>query len=73
MKREIAELEHELIYGNIRNAEFEYVDCLMYILGSARRAGISQDKLFKAFSEKLEINKKRNWKINNDKSYSHVK
>ena len=85
LKREIVEVEEELgssdqisssnvrLFRHKSRLSKEYVDCLMYILDSSRRAGISQSELFTAFKEKLEINKKRNWKQNLDKSYSHIK
>lgn len=79
LKREIIELEEEIefnygdVYMSSKKVEFEYVDCLMYILDSSRRYGISNEILWQAFNEKLEINKNRNWKINEDKSYSHIK
>lgn len=55
------------------NARIEYADCLIYLIDSARRFGLSIDSLFSAMDEKLQINKERNWKINDDKSYSHIK
>ena len=39
----------------------------MYILDSARRAGINTKLLFICFEAKLEINKERDWKIIQDK------
>jgi len=58
------------LYGNAR---LEYADCLMYLIDSARRFGLSLDDLFIALEEKLQINLNRQWKINDDKSYSHIK
>lgn len=55
------------------NAKIEYADCLMYLIDSARRFGLSLDDLFLAMDEKLQINLKRDWKINEDNSYSHIK
>lgn len=81
LKREVLELESEL-FDNTRKFDkfatktsigLEYVDCIMYLMDSSRRYGITQSELFINFKEKLEINKKRNWKINEDKSYSHIK
>lgn len=54
-------------------ARIEYADCLMYLIDSARRFGLSLDDLFFALDEKLQINLSRDWKINEDKSYSHIK
>lgn len=51
----------------------EYADCLMCLFDSAGRAGVSVEEIFEAFEEKLEINKSRVWKKNDDNTYSHVK
>jgi len=53
--------------------QMEYADCLMYIIDSARRFGLTLDDLFFALDRKLQINLKRDWKQNDDKSYSHIK
>lgn len=39
----------------------EWADCLILLLDAARRAGHNIDDLHKAVSEKMDINKKRNW------------
>lgn len=51
----------------------EYADCLMYLIDSARRFGLSVDDLFFSLDEKLQINLQRQWKQNDDLSYSHIK
>lgn len=77
LKREIIEVEIELNKPFKETSKSvigtEYVDCLMYIIDSSRRSGISERKLIKLFRKKLKINQKRDWKINEDKSYSHIK
>ncbi len=86
LKREVDELEIELnrplsdeYFGEedvekYRNdVGLEYADCLMYLIDGARRYGYSFHDLIGFLEQKLEINKKRDWKINEDKSYSHIK
>ncbi len=77
LKREIEEVIEEInlesFYHDKERLAIEYADCLMYIIDSSRRSGIDEAELFMYFDKKLEINKKRDWKINNDKSYSHIK
>lgn len=51
----------------------EYVDCLMCLLDSAGRAGISIEEILESYEDKIEINKNRKWKKNEDNSYSHLK
>jgi|SRR5690242_14094795 len=51
----------------------EYVDCIMCLIDSSARAGISMEDLKKAFLDKLIINKSRKWIKNLDNTYSHVK
>lgn len=64
------EEEHDKLQKEV---QMEYADCLMYLIDSARRYGYSIDDLFLFMDEKLQINLKRNWKINEDNSYSHIK
>jgi len=73
--RECEEVQEELciIDGNIESLSIEYVDCLMYLLDSMRRAGVSQDLFWRSFEKKLNINKNRDWNQNEDKTYSHIK
>jgi len=75
LEREIKEVEIEL---ETKNPDFiklgmEYADCMMYLIDSARRSGINEDTLFSFLRIKLDINYKRDWKINEDNSYSHIK
>lgn len=51
----------------------EYVDCLMCIIDSSTRAGISNADLRRAFAKKLQINKERKWVCNDDLTYTHEK
>ena len=60
----------DTLFDSVR---LEYADCLMYLIDSARRCGLSIDDLFFALDEKLQIKLQRDWKINDDNSYSHVK
>lgn len=57
---------------NRTNLGIEYVDCIMYLIDSMKRAGFEISELPSLFAQKLEINKKREWKQNKDKSYSHI-
>jgi len=51
----------------------EYADCQMCLNDSIGRAGIKLQRVHEAFEVKLTINKARDWQMNPDKSYSHVK
>lgn len=51
----------------------EYADCLMCIIDSAARSGISIEAIKAMFKIKLRINKKRGWIKNIDNTYSHIK
>jgi len=51
----------------------EYADILGCIIDSAHREGISMLEVLNAFDYKLQINKGRNWKDNEDGSYRHIK
>lgn len=77
MKREADEAIQEL-HGINRDYDgnalsLEYVDCLMYLIDSIKRAGIPLEKIKQSFIDKLEINEKREWIQNEDRSYSHKK
>lgn len=77
LKREVDEAIEEL-HGINRDYDgkalpLEYVDCLMYLIDSIQRAGISLEQIKESFIEKLEINEKRGWTQNADGSYSHIK
>lgn len=73
LKKEIIEVEDELNkpYSEVNKEELglEYVDCMMYLIDGARRAGINEFELIYLFRKKLKINKNRSWNINEDKSY----
>lgn len=51
----------------------EYADVLGCLIDSIHRSGITRRQINKAFSKKLDKNKKRKWKDNGDGSYSHIK
>lgn len=71
LEEEIKEIEKN-INNNIKDP-VEYADALMCLFDSAGRTGILPTEIFKSFSEKLKINKSRDWSKNNDNTYSHVK
>lgn len=80
LEREIKEVESaKLDYTIIDDRKnrkalgIEYVDCFMYLLDSAKRAGFDVTELKALFAEKIEINRERDWKQNKDGSYSHIK
>ncbi len=51
----------------------EYVDCFQYLVDSLSRAGYTIDDMKKGFAKKIDINEEREWILNDDNSYSHVK
>ena len=73
LKEEVSEIEVNISEGE--RDVMEYADCLMCLFDSARRQEepITIQEIFDAFEQKLEINKKRTWKKNDNGSYSHVK
>jgi len=71
LESEIKEIKLDIVIGI--KEPMEYADALMCLFDSAGRNGISVERIFKSFEEKLEINKKRKWKKNPDNSYSHLK
>ena len=71
LEGEMKEVEVDLSLGN--DPTEEYVDCLMCLLDSAGRAGITMEQLRDGFAKKLAKNKARTWSKNPDNSYSHVK
>lgn len=68
---EIWEVDSDLLTG--KDPTEEYADCLMCLFDSAGRAGISVEDITRAFEKKLQKNKARVWKRNDDNTYSHVK
>ena len=74
LEQEVNELQLEITFETSReNLTEEYVDCMMCVLDSANRTGISIDDLTKAFQQKLYKNMQRKWVKNIDNTYSHVK
>lgn len=71
LESEIKEIETDINNG-VKNPT-EYADALMVLFDSAGRQGITPNDIFKAFAEKLAINKARQWSKNPDNSYSHIK
>ena len=60
------------IENGVRRPE-EYADALMCLFDSGARQNppITPDEIFRAFEKKLEVNKNREWNLNEDLSYSH--
>lgn len=55
------------------NDEMEWADCFLLLLDAARRKGHSVDALVKFANAKLEINKNRSWKQDENGVYKHIK
>lgn len=72
-QRECEEIRLDILNGHHDGLPIEYADALFCIMDSARRQGISLDRIIVAGSYKLQINKERQWKDNGDGSYSHIK
>lgn len=53
--------------------ELEWADCFLLLLDAARRKGHSVDDLVRFANAKLEINKKRSWKKDDNNVFKHVK
>lgn len=49
----------------------EIVDCLMCLLHIGSLSQFSAEEIQSAFKAKLEINKKRDWNLNSNNTYSH--
>lgn len=73
LESEIEEIEVDIIERH--REPKEYADALMCLFDSAGRQEIPiyPEEIFKAFAEKLEINKNRTWVKNADNTYSHKK
>lgn len=69
---EIREVTEAMDNNNEGIAE-EYVDCIMCLMDSAARLGITGAELSAAFEAKLAKNIGRTWMRNADNTYSHVK
>ncbi len=72
----LAPLKHlqEEVKELIENPDdtMEWADCFLLILDAARRKGHSIDDLISFANAKLEINKKRSWKLTNDGIFKHI-
>ena len=73
LESEIEEIEVDIVEGY--RAPVEYADALMCLFDSAARQKnpISIEEIFEAYKMKVEINKNRKWRKNNDNTYSHIK
>lgn len=69
-REELVEISGDLVLG--KDPTEEYVDAVMSLFDSARRAGIDTETFVKVFRKKLAINKNRTWKKNDDNTYSHL-
>lgn len=72
LKKEMGEVFTAILRKEANLAE-EYVDCMMCVIDSAVRNGITPAQLKEAFASKLQVNKSRQWIRNDDNTYSHVK
>ncbi len=75
LRKEIEEVEEELASPkrNYKALALEYADCVMCLLDSAGRAGVSVTEILEAFEEKNKINFADEWKKNDDNTYSRIK
>lgn len=74
--REVKETIQELEKENIDREKllFEYADCLILLVGSAVRIGITAEQLIDYSMDKMAINEKRDWGKPDEKGvYSHIK
>jgi hypothetical protein len=71
LEEEIKEIEADLHAGTPK-AE-EYADAMMCLFDSSGRAGISAVEVMRAYQQKFEKNKSREWVMNEDFTYSHIK
>ncbi|MFL5811409.1 MAG: dATP/dGTP pyrophosphohydrolase domain-containing protein [Flavisolibacter sp.] len=73
-KGEIKELLFCLSFGTEKETLFEYVDVIMCVLHSAKKAGFTIEQITAAFKEKSEINFNREWVLDKrGNTYSHKK
>lgn len=82
LKEEVEELSHEVLLNSGRHNQHtqqtpemleEYADCVLCIISSATRAGITAEQIVSAMGRKTQINKARKWKLNPNNTYSHIK
>lgn len=76
LRREIEEVIDSMTYGTDDEQQLkleEYADCFLYLLSGLERAKFSFDELKIALIKKMRINYTRQWKLNPDNTYSHVK
>lgn len=76
LKKEVEETIEELEKEDIDREKllFEYSDCLILLVGSAVRIGITAEQLIDYSMDKMAINEKRDWgKPDINGVYSHKK
>lgn len=76
LKKEVGETIEELEadYVDREKLLFEYADCLILLVGSAVRIGITADQLIDYSNRKMAINENRDWgKPDKNGVYSHKK
>ncbi len=76
-QEEIKELQMEFQMHegeNSRENELEeYIDIIMCLLHSLAKRGFTHEELGIGFQRKLIINKFRQWKLNANNTYSHIR
>lgn len=55
-----------------RNKRLEFADCFILLYGAAALEGMTYQDIVKAVQEKMEINKKRNWKLEVSGKHKHI-
>ena len=69
LQSEQDELFFSLKLGDKLSAREEYVDCIMCLFDSAKRAGISPEDIIQGFKDKTKINKAKEWIKNQNNDY----
>ena len=76
LRKEVDELIEDLEFKGKDNEDtkYEYADCMILLLQSASKYGMSTDDLLTYTRSKMDINKKRTWnKPDENGVYLHVK
>jgi len=73
LKEEVDELMEALTNGG--DPETEYADCFLLLIDSFRKyyPGLDMQHLIDVCSRKLDINASRQWKLDDDGVYRHIK
>jgi hypothetical protein len=70
-EEEVAEIRKDLEAGNPQVEEFG--DALAVLFDTAGRCGFTPEQVIEAHRSKFESNKKSEWKLNSNGSYSRIK